>query len=126
MTILTNDVWSGAQLAVDGDDRITACPFEAVHDLEGRAALLEVLQEKATQVATLTEALESNRRIGIAIGIVMVRLAVESEVAFGAIREVSMSSNRKLHSVAEDVIRDGALSLRRGGRRAPERRRGPD
>lgn len=110
MTILTNDVWTSPELAVvEGDDLKTACPFEAVHDVEGRAGLLKVLQEMETQVATLTEALESNRRIGIAVGIIMVRLVVDSEVAFDTIRQVSMNSNRKLHDVAEDVIREGGL-----------------
>ncbi len=110
MTILTHDVWTGPEFALgEGDDLRTACPFEAVHDVEGRAGLLEVLQEMETQVATLREALESNRRIGIAVGIVMVRLVVDSEVAFDVIRKVSMNSNRKLHDVAEDVIREGTL-----------------
>jgi hypothetical protein len=122
VTILTNDVRTGPELAVvEADDLRTACPFEAVHDVEGRAALLEVIQEMETQVATLREALQSNRRIGIAVGIVMVRLAVDAEAAFDAIRQISMNSNRKLHDVAEDVIREGVLEgavSSRAGRQA--------
>ena len=46
----------------------------------------------------------SNRRIGMAMGILMRDRDVDEQEAFAALRRISQNSNRKLHDVAEDVI----------------------
>ncbi|MEO9152784.1 MAG: ANTAR domain-containing protein, partial [Lapillicoccus sp.] len=56
------------------------------------------------EVTTLRTAVRTNRRIGIAIGIVMSRFRVSDSAAFATLRRVSMDDNRKLRDVAEDVI----------------------
>ena len=58
----------------------------------------------AAEVAQLREALVSNRRIGMAMGILMRDRDVDEHEAFAALRRISQNSNRKLRDVAEDVI----------------------
>ena len=58
----------------------------------------------AEEVAQLREALVSNRRIGMAMGILMRDRNVDEQEAFAVLRRISQTSNRKLHDVAEDVI----------------------
>jgi hypothetical protein len=57
------------------------------------------------QVAQLREALASNRRIGMAMGIAVRQLNVDEDEAFDVLRRISQESNRKLRDVAEDIIR---------------------
>ncbi len=79
--------------------------------------LLMMLERLDEQVRSLQEALQSNRRIGVAVGIVMSELRITESAAFEALRRLSMDRNRKLRDVAEDVIDTGALpdDLRRRG-----------
>ena len=58
----------------------------------------------AAEVAQLREALVSNRRIGMAMGILMRDRNVDEQEAFAVLRRISQNSNRKLRDVAEDVI----------------------
>jgi hypothetical protein len=59
--------------------------------------------------ANLEAALATNRRIGMAIGILMATRKVAEEAAFDALRDASMQRNEKLRDVAEDVIHTGTL-----------------
>ncbi|MGY1777829.1 ANTAR domain-containing protein [Geodermatophilus sp. SYSU D00804] len=61
------------------------------------------------QMAHLRTALESNRRIGMAIGILMALRKVDEEAAFGLLRTASSHRNVKLRQVAEEVIRTGTV-----------------
>jgi hypothetical protein len=58
----------------------------------------------AAEVAQLRNALVSNRRIGMAMGILMRDRDVDEQEAFAVLRRISQNSNRKLRDVAEDVI----------------------
>ena len=57
----------------------------------------------------LRQALESNRDIGAAIGILMGTKLVTKEQAFDLLRIASQHTHRKLREVALDVIDTGAL-----------------
>ncbi|MGY1680842.1 ANTAR domain-containing protein [Geodermatophilus sp. SYSU D01176] len=57
----------------------------------------------------LQAALESNRRIGMAIGILMVTRRLTDEAALECLRHASNTRNRKLREVAEEVIYQGTL-----------------
>ncbi len=57
----------------------------------------------------LERALLSGRRIGAAIGILMVSLRLTEQQAFDALRVASQHSHRKLRDVAEDVLLTGEL-----------------
>jgi len=64
------------------------------------------VQKLQAQVATRAGAVESHRRIGIAVGLITVPPPVDGEVAFGVLRHASMTSKRKRHA-----IREGGLGL---------------
>jgi GAF domain-containing protein len=57
----------------------------------------------------LTSALQSNRDIGAALGVLMARLLVTREQAFDLMRIASQRSNRKLRDIAQDVLDSGTL-----------------
>jgi AmiR/NasT family two-component response regulator len=67
------------------------------------------LADYETKIAHLEIALRTNRRIGIAIGIVMSRYSQTEDQAFDSLRMISQHRNRKLRDVADDVIYTGAL-----------------
>jgi curved DNA-binding protein CbpA len=71
--------------------------------------LSQQVRALTVQVTQLTFARESNRRIGMAMGIVMNQLRVDEVHAFDVLRRFSQNTNRKLRDIAEDVIRDRRL-----------------
>lgn len=74
-------------------------------------AVLDLVRDLDEQVSHLKAALHSNRRIGIAMGIVMSQFRITDQDAFAALRQASQNSNRKLREVAEDVIYAGHLTV---------------
>ncbi|MGY1760152.1 ANTAR domain-containing protein [Geodermatophilus sp. SYSU D00779] len=73
-------------------------------------AELRTRAETAEQRAgNLERALTSNRRIGMAIGILIERLHVPEEEAFELLREESMRRNVRLAQVAEQVVYTGTV-----------------
>jgi hypothetical protein len=73
------------------------------------AQVQEQLLRAGERIGHLEVALRTNRRIGIAIGIVMARHQVTDEQAFDLLREQSQVRNQKLRDLAEDVIYTGSL-----------------
>ena len=57
----------------------------------------------------LTRALETNREIGVAMGILMANGKLTSPQAFEQLRTASQNFNRKLHDIAADVAGTGVL-----------------
>jgi hypothetical protein len=57
----------------------------------------------------LTRALETNREIGVAMGILMAGGRLTRPQAFDQLRTASQNFNRKLHDIAADVALTGAL-----------------
>jgi hypothetical protein len=57
----------------------------------------------------LAAALQSNRDIGAALGVLMARLLVTREQAFDLMRITSQRTNRKLRDIAQDVLDSGTL-----------------
>jgi len=68
--------------------------------------LSQQVRALTAQVSQLTFARDSNRRIGMAMGIVMNQCQVDEEDAFDVLRRTSQNTNRKLRDIAEDVIRE--------------------
>ena len=66
------------------------------------------LREK---VANLEVALETNRRISVAIGIIMTRALVTEDEAFDLLRRASQRSHRKLREIAEQVVSTGEVPI---------------
>lgn len=61
----------------------------------------------------LTRALESNRAIGVAMGILMEQHRLTRAEAFDVLRVASQDSNRKVSDIALDVADTGSLEIRR-------------
>jgi hypothetical protein len=57
----------------------------------------------------VTAALQSNRDIGAALGVLMARLLITREQAFDLMRIASQRNNRKLRDIAEEVLETGTL-----------------
>lgn len=81
--------------------------------LATHAALIVGESMAMDRADNLTRALESNREIGVAMGILMHQHRVTREQAFDLLRVGSQDSNRKLVDVAADVADTGQLSIRR-------------
>lgn len=73
------------------------------------ARLRRDLDEALQKIEHLRTALLTNRRIGIAVGILMVQRKVTDERAFALLVAASQTGNRKVRAVAEDVIYTGRL-----------------
>lgn len=90
-----------------------------ISELEGRTEidreLIAQLQADGLlaieHAAHLEEALVSARRIGAAMGVVMVGRKVTEAEAFLVLKRASQSANIKLRVLAEDVVRSGDLSV---------------
>jgi hypothetical protein len=76
----------------------------------------------------VTAALQSNRDIGAAMGVLMARLLVTREQAFDLMRIASQRTNRKLRDIAADVLETGTLAFLEQPQRAdrPDQLRGGD
>jgi GAF domain-containing protein len=78
--------------------------------LADHAAIVLQGAEAAEKAVHLTKALETSRRIGVAIGIIVNRYRLTEDQAFDLLRVQSQTSNRKLRDVADDIILTGAFS----------------
>ncbi len=61
------------------------------------------------EIENLRIALRSNRRIGIAIGLIMAQCHATDHEAFELLRQRSMDTNRKMADLAERVVQVGRL-----------------
>lgn len=61
------------------------------------------------RVTQLEQAVLSNRRIGMAIGILMASLKITEDRAFDLLRTASSRRNQKLRDIAEEVLLTGEL-----------------
>jgi AmiR/NasT family two-component response regulator len=83
---------------------------DAMHHLSAEVDRLQRnLEDASRQSENLQAALESNRRIGMAIGILMATRRLTEDAAFDCLRRVSNVRNVKLRMLAEEVIYMGAL-----------------
>ena len=77
---------------------------ELSHRNAAHAALKIEAAADHEPVEDFQSALRVNRRIGVAIGLVMAQLGFTDDEAIQALRHSSMDANRKLVDVAEDII----------------------
>ncbi len=119
--VLTARGGSGAAtegLSAGADDYVVK-PFES-GELLARvrtAHELHRLREREitsahSRAGQLRNALDSNRSIGTATGILMMTHRLPAAQAFALLTRASQDSNRKLRDVAADVVRDGRLPFR--------------
>jgi AmiR/NasT family two-component response regulator len=70
------------------------------------------LSDAQRRIDNLEVALQTNRRIGVAIGILMSRHGADEDTAFTMLARASQAANRKLRDVAEAVVYEGDLPRR--------------
>ena len=91
--------------------------------LSSHGSLLVTAMLARGRATNLVRALESNREIGVAIGILMQRHQITREAAFDLLRAASQDTNRKLSAVASEVADTGMLGRARVGRWTARARR---
>lgn len=96
-------------LYADRPDAFPSPALRAATVLGSFAGLILEAERQRERAANLEVALESNRHIGTAIGILMAREVLTSDQAFHRLRAVSQRQHRKLRDVAEEVARVGEL-----------------
>ena len=102
-------------------DRVDAFSDRAVGMglvLATQASLLVTAMLARDRATNLVRALESNREIGVAMGILMQRHQLTREQAFAVLRAASQDSNRKLVDIAAEVADTGILAVRGWARTA--------
>jgi AmiR/NasT family two-component response regulator len=67
------------------------------------------LKAALTKIHHLETALQSSRRIGAALGVLMARLRITLDAAFDLLSTASPHRNRKLRDLAEDILYTGTL-----------------
>jgi GAF domain-containing protein len=122
------------RLFLEGDDRIAALNLystridafddddEVIATVAATHCAFALQATVARQrVANLERALDSNRQIGMAMGILMATHRITGDDAFALLRIASQNGNRKLAAVADEVIHTGALELPRSATAAQRR-----
>lgn len=79
--------------------------------LASQAALAVSAQLHYQQLQNLERALESNREIGAAVGVLMARHGITRGQAFDLLRAASQDTGRKLAAIATEVVDTGELAL---------------
>lgn len=87
--------------------------------LSTHAAIALVAATERDRSEQLRQALDSNRDIGVAMGVLMTRHQVTREQAFDLLRISSQETNRKLRLVAQDVAETGTLMVHHHPRPQP-------
>lgn len=79
-------------------------------ELVGAYAAMAVQAARSREeVLNLRRAVDSNRQVGIATGVLMALRKLEADAAFELLRSTSQETNRKLMEVAQEVSRTGTL-----------------
>ena len=99
------NLYSTARAAFDDDAYVVAT---VVATISATALIAASARER---VENLQRALTSNRRIGMAMGVLMSSHKVTEDDAFTLLRIASQNGNRKLTDIADDVITTGTLEL---------------
>jgi len=86
------------------------CRFADVYADHAAIALAKVVDHERAE--NLETALQSNREIGMAIGILMVRYSLTDEAAFDLLRVTSQRQHRKLREIAAETVYSGELPQR--------------
>jgi hypothetical protein len=99
-------VRSATVLARSGDLQVMVGPHAVPADPD---EVRDRLAASQNRIANLERALVTNRRIGMALGVLMARHGLTEEQAFDRLRDQSSRRNVKLAAIAEEVIYTGDL-----------------
>ena len=115
------DAESAVAAFASGADDFVVKPFNSAellarvraHDQMNQLRDLAI-GEAETTVGQLRQALQTNRTIGTAVGIVMAGYQLDQQRAFQVLVRTSQQNNRKLQDVAAEVVRTGSLPVATG------------
>jgi signal transduction histidine kinase/DNA-binding response OmpR family regulator len=115
------DAESAVEAFAAGADDFVVKPFNSAellarvraHDQMNQLRDLAI-GEAETTVGQLRQALQTNRTIGTAVGIVMTQYELDQQRAFQVLVRTSQQHNRKLHDIAAEVTRTGSLPVTTG------------
>ena len=79
--------------------------------LSTHAALAMVAAMRRERIDNLERALQTNREIGVAIGILMTRHLATQQQAFDLLRVASQHTHRKISDLAQEIIETGDLEF---------------
>lgn len=113
-SVLSQPLGSGTALGSlnaysDVPDGITPRALTAAAEVAEACALALAAVQERVRADNLAIALESSRRIGVAIGIVMALSRCSHEEAFETIRSASQRTHRKMRELADEIIFTGAI-----------------
>lgn len=119
------DLLAGLNLYSDAPDSFDARTEWAGTLLAVHAAWAVSVELTQRRARHLEAALQTNRDIGTAIGVLMAQHKLTREQALELLRVASQDSNRKVAEIATEVVETGQLSMpRRPARSAPGVREG--
>lgn len=82
---------------------------------ETRAVPVVQRERLTARAENLRRGMESNREIGCAIGILMIKHGITYAQGFDLLRQASQQVSRKLRELAVEVIQTGTLAIGSGG-----------
>ena len=101
----------GALVLYSGQARfLTSEVVELGGVFASHAALALDLADTVAKAENLARALETNRHIGTAIGILMAEYKLSDDAAFDLMRATSQNTHRKIRDIADDVVLTGRLT----------------
>jgi GAF domain-containing protein len=118
----TVELLAGLNLYASKPDAFDEVDETVVGLLATHGALAITAAQQRRRADSMAAALQSNRDIGAALGVLMARLLVTREQAFDLMRIASQRSNRKLRDIAQDVIDSGTLPIPEPPRRLAAKR----
>lgn len=112
MVMPVDDAVAGLNLYADDTDAFSDRDALVGLLLATHGAQAAAVVHYGRHVEHLEKALHTNRRIGVAVGVLMTTHKVTDEQAFDLLRIASQNTNRKLADVASDVVETGTLDVR--------------
>ena len=110
-----DEVVAGLNIYSDASDAFdhAAVGIALILATHGALALSERMASRRAE--NLSKALQSNREIGVAMGVLMNQHRFTRQEAFDVLRVASQNSNRKLAHIAVEVADTGALTIEQHG-----------
>ena len=112
---------AGLNFSSDRHDAFSVADVHRGLILASHCALLVTADAASSKAENLLRGLESNREIGVAVGVLMARYRLTRQQAFDVLRVASQNTNRKLIDIATEVGDTGMspLDLETGWRPEP-------
>jgi hypothetical protein len=105
------DVIGGLNLYSRRVDAFDTSDLDPGHLLAAHGALAFAIVQARGEAEGLRIAVETNRDIGVAVGILMRGFMLSRDQAFDVLRVASQHQHRKLRDIALDVIDTGTLDM---------------